>query len=204
VDPHPPRPILFGGEQINPQNTPLKSLGLLIGKNLKFEEYSKRICDRIRTIKTQVDRTFANKSEEILEKIDNIYIQPRILYCSQIYHSGLDHLVKLIEKAIKNYWKLNQTKEPPKDYMWPRLRLILTDLILVHKMYHGKSIMEFESIFKTHDLTSISQGPGGQKLATISQMEASDSKKQIFLPNPSILEFSSGEYQRDESQKVQN
>ena len=56
-------------EQINPQNTPLESLGLLIGKNLKFEEHSKRICDRIRTIKTQVDRNFANKSEEILEKI---------------------------------------------------------------------------------------------------------------------------------------
>jgi hypothetical protein len=144
-------------EQINPQNTPLESLGLLIGKNLKFEEHSKRICDRIRTIKTQVDRNFANKSEEILEKIDNIYIQSRILYCSQIYHSELDHLVKPIEKAIKNYWKLNQTREPPKDYMWPRLKLILTDLILVHKMYHGKSVMEFESIFKTHDLTSISQ-----------------------------------------------
>jgi hypothetical protein len=65
--------------------------------------------------------------------------------------------VKPIEKVIKNYWKLNQTREPPKDYMWPRLRLILTDLTLVHKMYHGKSVMDFETIFKTHDLSSITQ-----------------------------------------------
>ena len=149
--------IQFGGEEINPQKSPAELLGLLISSNCVFEEHSKRICDRVKTITFQVHRNFANKSPEILENFYNIYIQSRIDYCCQIYHSGVEHLVRPIEKVVKNYWKLNQSREPPEIFSWPRLKLILTDLVLVHKIYHGKSVMNFEIVFKTHDFSSVVQ-----------------------------------------------
>ena len=125
-------------------------LGLLISSSCVFTAHIKQVHDKIKTLVYQVRRNFANLNPEILKKIYRIYMQSRIDYCSPVYNPGVERLLKPIEKIIRTYWKLGPSGLPPEGFIGPQLRMIQTDLKLVHKMYKGESSLRFDDIFKTN------------------------------------------------------
>jgi hypothetical protein len=148
--PHEPREISFGRVKIEPIDATAESLGLLISSSCVFTAHIKRVHDKNKTLVYQVRRNFANLNPEILKKIYGIYIQSRIDYCSPVYNPGVEHLLKPIEKIVKTFWKLGPTRLPPEGFIGPQLRIIQTDLKLVHKMYKEESSLKFDDIFKTN------------------------------------------------------
>jgi hypothetical protein len=49
---------------------------------------------------------------------------------------------------VKNFWKLSSSKKPLKDFLWPREQLIYNDLVLMNKIVHENSVVDFEVFFK--------------------------------------------------------
>ena len=84
-----------------------------------------------------------------MQKIYNTYIQSRIDYCSAVYHPGSESLLKPITKAVNAFWKLCSRDTPHENFMNPRLRLILNDLVFFHNIAHGKSVIDYKTMFKT-------------------------------------------------------
>ena len=148
--PHEPRTISFGGVNIEPMEATAESLGLLISSSCIFSAHLKRVHDKLKTLVYQIRRNFTNLTPEIQKKIYAIYFQSRIDYCSPIYNPGVEHLLKPIVKIVNTFWKLGSSRLPPKEFIGPQLRMIQTDLKLVHKMYKGESVLNFEDIFKTN------------------------------------------------------
>ena len=148
IEPHEPFEIMFGGQIIEPLDSTAESLGLLISKNCVFGAHIKRITDRFKSITCNVRRNFINKSPETMAKIYNVYMQSRLDYCSPVYFPGKESLIKSIESAVDSFWKLSTKGEPPENFMSPGLRLIFTDLVLIHKIANGNSVIKYEEIFK--------------------------------------------------------
>ena len=83
-----------------------------------------------------------------MSKVYSVYMQSRIDYCSQVYYPGKESLIKSMENAVNSFWKLSTQGKPPENFMSPGLRLIYTDLVFVHKIAHGNSVIKYEEIFK--------------------------------------------------------
>ena len=148
IEPHEPFEIFFGGQSIIPLESTAESLGLLISKNCIFGAHIKRITDRIKSITCNIKRNFANRNPELMSKVYNTYIQTRVDYCSQVYYPGKESLIRSIESAVRSYWKIGTNGKPPENIMSPSLRLIFTDLVFVHKIVNGNSVIKYEDIFK--------------------------------------------------------
>ena len=56
-------------------------------------------------------------------------------------HSLEAHL-RPLEKELKNYWKLGDTKLPPKGILGLREQFIYNDLKLMHKIWSGRSTID--------------------------------------------------------------
>jgi hypothetical protein len=80
-------------------------------------------------------------------KIYNTYVLPKLSYCSQMWHMGRETHLRSIVKEMEKYWNLSLSKSPPENYLWPKEQLIMNDLVLMHKIYHGKLVLKFESLF---------------------------------------------------------
>ena len=150
-------------KKLTPLESTAECLGLLIGKNCVFTAQMKRIIDRIKSITINVKRNFINRSPEIMIRVFNAYILSRIDYCSAVWHPGTESAEKHLERVVDSFWKAGSRGRPPENFMRPRLRMIQTDVILIHKMYHGLSTLEFREIFKEnppklktlHDLSQV-------------------------------------------------
>ena len=152
--PHEPYKIKFGGQEIVPAEAKAESLGLLISKKCIFTDHIKRVADKMRSITCHVRRNFVSKNPPIMTKIYRTYMQPSIDYVSSVYHPGTESLLKPITKAADSFWKLCTSDTLHESYfarigfLEPRLRLIMNDLVFIHNMIHGRSVLDFETMFK--------------------------------------------------------
>ena len=146
--PHDPYKIVFGGQEIVPLEATAETLGLLLSKNCYFGAHIKRIVDRLRSITSKVRRNFVSRDPAIMQKIYSTYMQPRIDYVSIVYNPGLESLLKSVTKAASSFWSLCSSGTPEDKFMEPRLRLIVNDLVFFHKMAKGKSVLDFQTMFK--------------------------------------------------------
>ena len=89
-----------------------------------------------------------------MSKVYNVYMQSRLDYCSQVYYPGKESLIKSIESAVNSFWNLSTQGKPPENFMSPGLRLIYTDLVFVHKIVHGNSVIKYEDNFKVKQQVS--------------------------------------------------
>jgi hypothetical protein len=155
IEPHEPFEIFFGGQSIIPLESTAESLGLLISKNCIFGAHIKRITDRIKSITCNIKRNFANRNPELMSKVYNTYIQTRVDYCSQVYYPGKESLIRSIESAVRSYWKIGTNGKPPENIMSPSLRLNFTDLVFVHKIVNGNSVIKYEdTVWTVNDVLS--------------------------------------------------
>ena len=95
-----------------------------------------------------MNRNFYSKTDELLEIFYKTYIIPCQIYCCQIWQPGAEKYLRPINNAVRNYWKLSKSGGPPKDFLEPSLHYILMDLVFTHKIYHGKSTLDFDTLFK--------------------------------------------------------
>ena len=145
--PHKPYEISFGGQNIVPLESTAESLGLLLSKNCYFGDHIKRIADKLRSINCRVRRNFVSRSPATMQKIYNTYLQPRIDYVSTVYNPGQAHLQKPITRAVNSFWSLC-SGNPHEKFMDPKLRLMMNDLVFLHKMARGNSVLDFKTMFR--------------------------------------------------------
>ena len=156
-EPRPPRRIFFNGKEIKPMESEefkekCESLGVIISKSLVFTDNIKRIVQSIKGLTSMMKRFFFNHTEKLLTKYYWAYIVPKITYCSQIWNPGTESLLRDINKAMKQYWRLNKRRGPnggpPPNILPPSLLLILVDQIFVHKIIAGDSTLKFSDFFE--------------------------------------------------------
>ena len=75
---------------------------------------------------------------------------PSLIYCCQIWHGGDETILREIESAIRNFWKLSPTG-PPDDFVGPRILLIIFDLNYAKKMWDGTSAVDFNKMYKIEE-----------------------------------------------------
>ena len=150
-EPHPPHDILFGGNSIIPLKigTPAISLGVLMNKNCTFTSQVKKVSDQIKAVIGLIKQNFSNLTLKLLEFLYRVYVMPILVYCSQVWHTGDEVHLKSIERAVELFWRLSPTGGPPANFIRPRLQLIIFDLNYVKKLYDGKTVLNFNEIFKT-------------------------------------------------------
>ena len=59
-------------------------------------------------------------------------------------------MLREIESAIRNFWKLSPTG-PPEDFVGPRVLLIIFDLNYAKKMWDGISAVDFNKMYKVDE-----------------------------------------------------
>ena len=97
-----------------------------------------------------VYKNFANLTQALLERYYQVYVMPSLIYCCQIWHGGDETILREIEAAIRNFWSLSPTG-PPKDFVGPRILLIIFDLNYAKKMWDGTSAVNFNKMYKTEE-----------------------------------------------------
>ena len=144
---HDPLEMFFGGKKIIPLEKSCVSLGVKIGANCTFMEHIKSIKNKIKTLTGLVKKNFANLTQALLDRYYTVYVMPSIIYCCQIWHGGDEVMLRSIEKAIEDFWKLSPSGSP-KDFIGPRVLLIIFDLNYAKKMWDRSSMIKFEEMYK--------------------------------------------------------
>jgi hypothetical protein len=147
-EPHPPFEITFGGKIIPPLTSTCISLGVLFDKNCTFTSHITKVYNQIRALTSFLRQEFANITPALLKAYYQVYVTPVLIYCSQVWNPGNEAQLKDIEKAVEIFWRLSK-KGPPKDHISPRLHLLILDLNYVKKLWDGKSVINFDEMFKT-------------------------------------------------------
>ena len=144
---HEPLEMYFGGKKIEPLEKECTSLGIQIEANCTFMSQIKKIKTQIRTLTALVYKNFANLTQKLLERYYQVYVMPSLIYCCQVWHGGDEDMLREIESAIRNFWKLSPTG-PPEDFIGPRVLLIIFDLNYAKKMWDGISAVDFNKMYK--------------------------------------------------------
>ena len=69
-------------------------------------------------------------------------------YGSLQWHSDKPCCYNPLNEAFDRFWKICGIKEVPPDILRPELHLMLIDLLFAHDVYHKKTPLKFESLFK--------------------------------------------------------
>jgi hypothetical protein len=142
--------ILFDGNIIRPSET-LESLGILFSKECIPYAQIERVRSSVRTMRTLIRKNYRIRTPEIMLRLYKTYILPRISYCSQQWHTGLEKHVSSIERELASFWRLCDTKVAPGGFLGLREQLILNDLILMHRIWKGVSTISFDEFFTICD-----------------------------------------------------
>ena len=112
-----PKFILFGGKVIIPletksMKTKCESLGVIINKDLTFEEHIKRVVSGLRSQTSYMERFFHDIDEYLLKNFYWSYMLPKFTYGSTVWNPMAEKALRGINKAVENFWKLNKTRGP--------------------------------------------------------------------------------------------
>ena len=129
----------------------MESLGILFSKECIPYAQIERVRSNVRTMRTLIRKNYRIRTPEIMLRLYKTYILPRISYCSQQWHTGLEKHVKPIERELTSFWKLCDTKMAPEDFLGLREQLILNDLVLMHRIWKGVSTISFDEFFTICD-----------------------------------------------------
>ena len=147
---HEPLEMFFGGKKIEPLEKECISLGIQIEANCTFMSQIKKVKNQIRTLTAMVYKNFANLTQALLERYYQVYVLPSLIYCCQVWHGGDETILREIESAIRNFWKLSPSG-PPKDFIGPRILLIIFDLNYAKKMWDGITAIDFNKMYKVDE-----------------------------------------------------
>ena len=148
---NPAMTIEFDGNIIKPAENAIESLGILLSNKCIPFAQMERVKSSIVTMKALVKKHYRIRTPKMMHRIYQTYMLPKISYCSTQWHTGLEKHVEQIEKELDGFWKLSDTRLPPEGYIKIREQLILNDLIMMHKIWTGRSTIEFDEFFSMSD-----------------------------------------------------
>ena len=144
---------------ILPYESYAKDLGIYVSKDLKWELHIKKIIQQASFVSYQILKSFRTKNIWTLVKLFKSYVRPKLEYNTQVWSPHLVKDKKALEKIQKRYTKIicQRCSIPFSSYS-DRLdklnllslenRRIRFDLILLFKIIHGLSDLNFDSFFK--------------------------------------------------------
>jgi hypothetical protein len=139
--------MFFGSDEIMPQKI-IESLGVLIDRDCAPSSQIQRVCNSVKSMTSLVRKNVRHCPDYLIREIYNTYVLPKISYCSEQWHSGKEVNIRPIVREVKNFRKLSSSNKPLKDFLWPREQLIYNDLVLMNKIVHEKSVVDFDVFFK--------------------------------------------------------
>ena len=147
----PPPDMFFDGKKITATET-IESLGMLLNEGCIPYAQHHRVASQIKVIWILIAKNYRIRTQAILERLYMTYIMPRINYYSQLYHTGRPPHLRSIEKELKNFCRLCDTKMAPKKVLGLKEQLIFNNLKLMHQIKHGKSPVDFDEFFTISDI----------------------------------------------------
>ena len=136
-----------------------RDLGIHISKDLKWEVHVKKIIKQASFVSYKILKSFRTKNIWTLVKLYKSYVRPKLEYNTQVWSPYLVKDKKALEKVQKRYTKIICRRCNISFSSYPdRLcklnllslenRRIRFDLILLYKIIHGLSDLNFDSYFK--------------------------------------------------------
>ena len=147
----PPPYMTFDGKSIEATDT-LESLGVILNKSGIGYGHLTRIKNKIAATRKLIYTNFRIRTQDILEKLYTTYIIPQINYCSQQYNTNNESHLMGIEKELRKFWRMSQTRKRPLKFMGLKEQLIYNDLKQLHRIVHGKSTIDFSDFFKISEV----------------------------------------------------
>jgi len=145
-----PPEMFFDGKKIMATEK-IESLGMYLDASGVPNAQHNRVEHDIKVMRILVAKNYRIRTVEILERLYTTYILPKINYCSTIYHTGRPAHLKGINKELRNFWRLCDTKYKPKKVMGLEEQLIFNDLKYMYKIKHGLSPIDFDDYFTISD-----------------------------------------------------
>jgi hypothetical protein len=174
--------ILFDGNIIRPSET-LESLGILFSKECIPYAQIERVRSSVRTMRTLIRKNYRIRTPEIMLRLYKTYILPKISYCSQQWHTGLEKHVSSIERELASFWRLCDMKVAPGGFLGLREQLILNDLILMHRIWKGVSTISFDEFFTICDHQKNTEAKNRSE-----RVQKGVCKEHLCAPNVQVLE----------------
>ena len=92
----------------------------------------------------QIKRNLPYRSESVMKRLYESYIESKLFYQSQSWHMDLPGVYKPLESTFDKFWRISDKGRPPEGVLPPFEHLMYRDLKQMHDHWHGKSVIKFE------------------------------------------------------------
>ena len=146
--------------------SPVKDFGILVDSGLKFVDHIQDIVSRASKRANLVFRCFLSRNTTNLSKAFVTYVRPLLEYASPVWSPSYLYLINHIESVQKSFTKRLSFRESLSyAERLSNLRLqslehrrMIFDLILVFKIIHGFSCLNFDDFFSFANNNRSSRG----------------------------------------------
>ena len=158
-------PKFFINNSPIPSRDNVRDLGILLSKNLKWENYISKITSKAKTLTYTILRTFQSKDIRTLINLYKTYIRPIMEYNSPIWTPNLIQDNNRVESVQRYFTRRlcqnNNIKYQDYNHRLQILNLeslktrrIKQDIILMYKIYHSLIDIKFSDFFTRHSASS--------------------------------------------------
>ena len=147
-------------------SSPVKDLGIMFDSNLKFVHHIQDIVSRASKRAHLIFRCFLSRNTNNLIKAFITYVRPLLEYASSVWSPSYLYLITHIESVQRSFTKrlpfckslsyaerLSNLKLQSLEY-----RRLIFDLVLVFKIIHGFSCLNFTDFFSFANNNNSSRG----------------------------------------------
>jgi len=137
-----------------------KDLGVLLCNNLKVLVQCQQACSKALRILGMINRTIINRHTDILLKLYKSLVRPHLEYCIVTWSPHYNKDKVMLEKVQKRFTRMIPADEKLpylQRLAWrPEDRRVRADIIVVYKIIHGLSAVDFDCFFefRHHDTTT--------------------------------------------------
>jgi len=142
-------------------NDPIKSvlhmrdLGVTISANLKFSTHINNMTKSASSTANSILRSFTHKDRRFLIRMFCTFVRPKLEYASTVWNPSTKKEINLIERVQRKFTKrlhgmFDKTYKNRLEMLGIlplELRRLHNDLIMVYKMYHGLTKLNFDNFF---------------------------------------------------------
>lgn len=128
---------LFLGDQKLEYSEEERDLGIQVTSDGKFNKHVAVTVQKATNLIYLFKRNFRTRSQETMKIFYNTYIQPTLMYASQVWMERKVGFIQAVDGVFKRFWKLCSSGAPT-DLLLPSQFALRQDLLFVHKMYQGQ------------------------------------------------------------------
>ena len=140
----------------------VKDLRIYIASNLKWSKHISHICHQANLVSYRILKSFRNKNIWTFKKLFTTYIRPKLEFNTPVWSPFLLKDITHIERVQRHYTKVafSRCGIPFVSYADRLNKINLSslenrrkyfDMVLLFKMFHGLSDLDFHDYFQFHD-----------------------------------------------------